>query len=206
MAHSQILYFVKYPEPGRVKTRLAKFIGDDRAANFYKECAEENFKGLRSLMQAGVSLHLLFDPPQAEEKVKKWLSGASSYHPQIDGGLTERLIHAFSKAFESGAKDALAIGSDTIGLPVRLIEQAFDALNRYDVVLGPAKDGGYYLIGFSKPFPFLFQDIPWSTPAVLEITKARIQEHRLSYYCLPELEDLDEVRNLETYRLSTQGE
>ncbi len=206
MASDQILYFVKYPEPGKVKTRLVRSIGEKEAANVYRECAEKNFQILRSLDRADTSLTIVFDPPEAEWKIKEWLPGDCSYIPQSEGDLTERLTKAFALAFEREASRTLAVGSDTLGLPAGFIREAFDALRQFDVVLGPAKDGGYYLIGLSKPFPFLFQDIPWSTPAVLETTKARIQEHRLSYDCLPELEDLDEVRNLETYRLSAKGE
>ncbi len=191
----QLLYFVKYPEPGKVKTRLAKAIGDEEAARIYRHLAEENLKILSSV-SSQVSIVVNFDPPQAEENVRLWLSSEYVFRPQLGKGLTERLTDAFYVAFNQKARRVIVIGSDTIGLSANYISQAMNALEDYDVVLGPVKDGGYCLLGLSRHQPVLFEDIPWSTDAVLRSTVAKIKERKLSYYLLPELDDLDQIENV----------
>ena len=192
---NRLLYFVKYPEPGRVKTRLAKVFGYEKAASIYRLIAESNFKILQSCDDT--DLAICFDPPDQEEKIKSWLSGNHQYYPQKGNGLGERLTNAFQDAFEEGAKKALAIGSDTLDLRIDLIDEAFRALKTHDIVLGPSKDGGYYLIGASHFEPSVFHDIPWSTSKVFESTAIRLDERRLSYHILDTLEDLDETSTFE---------
>ena len=200
MAHSlkanSILYFVKYPEPGMVKTRLAKSIGSCEAARVYRELAESNLLKLVPLAENGVSITIAFDPPEKEAEVKRWLPRGFFYVAQTGATLGERLQNAFSHAFEMGAKKVLALGSDTMGLTADVVEAAFDALDRRDVVLGPTEDGGYYLIGLNQCVPEIFQHIPWSTPRVLSETISRGTELRLSYQLIDELCDLDEVKDL----------
>lgn len=200
MRDKLILYFVKYPEPGKVKTRLAKALGDEAACQAYRDLAEANFRIIESLAAEGIENVVAFDPPDKEREIREWLP-APCYFPQQGKDLGERLHSAFQDAFDQGAKMALVLGSDTLGLNQELILEAFDALENFDVVLGPAKDGGYYLIGLSSPQPFLFQNIPWSTSDVFSTTLAKVKENGLSYYLLPELDDLDEIKNLETRRI-----
>lgn len=200
MGDKLILYFVKYPEPGKVKTRLAKTLGNKAACQAYRDLTEKNLEVLESLQMEGVEKVIVFDPPDRESEVKGWLP-ALHYVPQQGDDLGERLISAFQIAFEQGVKAALALGSDTLGLKPELISKAFDELENYDVVLGPAKDGGYYLIGLSGLQPLLFQGIPWSTSGVFSTTLERIKQIELSHYLLHELDDLDEIKNLETRRI-----
>ena len=202
MAHSVhigkkvLLYFVKYPEPGRVKTRLATVLGDETAARVYRRLAETNLKALDPLREAGVHIVVAYDPPDLQPQVKSWLSGDYDYLPQRGNGLGERLASAFGSAFEAGAENVVAVGSDTLGLRAEIIRQSYDALSHGDLVLGPAKDGGYYLIGLTGYVPGLFRDIPWSTSGVLDATLARAREHGLRCHLLQELEDLDEISNM----------
>ncbi len=189
------LYFVKYPEPGRVKTRLGKEIGFEKAAQRYRSLAESNFKKLTEASGDDICVQVTFDPPEAEEKIKAWLPG-SSYRPQQGVALGERLTNAFKDAFDCGAQWVLALGSDTLGLEPHHIRQALDELENSDVVIGPAHDGGYYLIGMNKLYFSLFQRIPWSTSQVLETTLERIRKERLRYFLLPPLEDLDEMKSI----------
>lgn len=188
---SIILYFVKYPTPGKVKTRLAKRIGIHEAAQKYRELAESNLKTLDSLSEK-VSITVAFDPPDAHDLTRDWLSDRYAFLAQQGGNLGERLHNAFQEAFDNGASKVFAIGSDTLGLETSLIEDALEALEFHDVVLGPARDGGYYLIGFSRLIPELFQGIPWSTSSVLSRTISVIQQMDLSFFLLKPLEDLDE--------------
>ncbi|MBI4115180.1 MAG: TIGR04282 family arsenosugar biosynthesis glycosyltransferase [Candidatus Omnitrophica bacterium] len=184
---------MKYPEPGKVKTRLAKSVGDQRAAQAYRELTETNLGILNSLPQDFIKLIVAFDPPEKEEAFRSWLSGSYEYVVQRGSGLGVRLQNAFQFAFEKGFKKVMALGSDTLGLRADLIMKGFDALEFYDVVIGPAYDGGYYLIGTNCEQPSIFKNIPWSSQHVFESTLNKLNEKNLSYYLLQKLDDLDEV-------------
>ncbi len=188
-----MLFFVKYPTPGKVKTRLAKTIGDGPSANLYRRLAQKNFEILQNYQNA--ELIVFFDPPEDKLKIQLWLTGGYEYISQKGEGLGERLTHAFEWAFDHGYKRVIAYGSDTLDLTAGIVEQSFLAIQHAVIVLGPAKDGGYYSIGMSQNQPRLFDDIPWSTSAVLSTTHERIQDLKLTYRSLPVLEDLDEVRS-----------
>ncbi len=194
MAYKCVLYFVKYPEPGKVKTRLAKSIGNEAAANAYRGLAESGFRTLQELTASEFKITVMFDPPEKESEIKEWLSGASDYVAQKGNDLGERLTQAFQESFGEEACAVIALGSDTLGLKKEVIEKAFDNLQFYDVVIGPAKDGGYYLIGCKEFHESLFENIPWSTPEVLKATLGWTREEELSHCLLPELEDLDELK------------
>lgn len=160
----------------------------------YRDLAETNLIVCDLLGSQGMDTRIVFDPSDRAEEMKNWLSSAYSYLAQKGKDLGERLTHAFHFAFDQGYERVIALGSDTLGLKTDFIFKGFEALRDHDVVIGPAADGGYYLIGLSDEQPLLFQDIPWSTSAVLKSTIARIEEEKLSFYCLQELEDLDEVK------------
>jgi len=177
-----------------VKTRLAKSIGDEAAANAYRGLAESGFRTLQEFAGNEFKITVMFDPPDKEKEIREWLVAASDYQPQEGHGLGERLTHAFQRAFEEEACAVIALGSDTLGLKKEVIEKAFESLQYYDVVIGPAKDGGYYLIGSKEMNEILFENIPWSTHEVLKATLGWIREEGLSHCLLPELEDLDEIK------------
>lgn len=195
-----VLYFVKTPEPGKVKTRLARSIGILEAARLYRELAWTNFQTLQKSSQ-DYTVIVLFDPPDADEKIiRGWLqSTRCRYFPQAEGGLSEKLTQGFKQAFKE-FDCVLATGSDTIGLCPQHIENAFDVLRQHDVVLGPAEDGGYYLIGLKKDHPELFQKITWSISSVLEETLQRIQQQDLSWDKIDTLSDLDDERQLHSLK------
>lgn len=192
MNANAILYFVKYPTPGRVKTRLARTIGEAQAARLYQQLAEANFSILRQCERT--DLIVVFDPPEDQEKVQQWLPGAGRYVPQKGSGLGDRLANAFQWAFDQGYTKAAACGSDILQLTTAIMEQSFTALNDTDVVIGPAKDGGYYLIGLASNQLELFEGIDWSTSAVLSQTYRAIDRSGLKHSTLCLLEDLDEIK------------
>lgn len=195
MKRNLLLYFVKYPQPGKVKTRLAKTLGDTEAAERYRHLAEDNLKAFAPLHAQGLLKGVIaFDPADKRREIENWLSSHYEYLPQEGEDLGERLTHAFSFAFNQGYKRVVALGSDTLKLNSNHIRQSLDVLERYDVVLGPAGDGGYYLIGLSAARPLLFKNIPWSTPGVLSATLQQIKKEKLSHYLLDTLEDLDELK------------
>ena len=187
-----LIYFVKYPEPGKVKTRLAKSVGFEKAARIYRDLAEANLAVLASTRVEGVRVLVAFDPPEREIAFKKWLSASYHYFPQRGENLGSRLKNAFAYVFDTFGGDVIVSGSDTLGLRKDLILSAFNLLAKNKVVLGPAKDGGYYLVGLSEVVSNLFRDIPWSSNQVMERTLQRVREQSLVYALLPELEDLDE--------------
>jgi len=195
MRPNVLLYFVKYPTPGKVKTRLAKTVGEQEAARLYGELAGKTLEVIASLYQRNIfDLVIVYDPSEKSEDIKRWLSLSCEYLPQCGGGLSERLKHAFGEAFQKGAKRVMALGSDTLGLRTDIIQQGFEALHSIDVVVGPAEDGGYYLIGLSDFQPKLFEGIAWSTSGVLSQTYKTINDLRLSYQTLSQLQDLDEIK------------
>jgi len=197
MGPNILLYFVKYPTPGKVKTRLAKTVGDQEAAKLYSELAEENLRVIASLHQRNIcDLVITFDPPEKREDIKRWLSLSYEYLPQCGEGLSERLTHAFHEAFQRGGKRVMALGSDTLGLTAQIIEEGFECLKSNDVVIGPAEDGGYYLIGSANFQPKLFEGMSWSTNEVLPQTYKAIRNLRLSCQTLCQLEDLDEIKSI----------
>lgn len=194
-ATKAILFFVKFPEPGKVKTRLARHVGPEEAARLYRELVEKNMQVLTSLAAEGIQTWIAFDPPHQRQAVEAWLPGAQAYFPQEGNDLGERMSHAFDYGL-ARAGHVMALGSDTQGLTREILLEGFEALAKQDVVLGPARDGGYYLIGLKKACSYLFEDMVWSHPVVLAMTMARVRQHVLSYALLPELNDLDEIEDL----------
>ena len=160
---------------------------------------------------ADFSIILVCEPVDKMEQFRDWLGKDFEYWPQRGEGLGERLRAAFQQAFDEGASQVLALGSDTLNFRAEILSQAFEALKSCDVVLGPARDGGYYLIGMrsrgqakgsahlsvryegaGKTIVELFQNIPWSTEQVLSMTLERATKLELSYHLLEALEDLDD--------------
>ncbi|PIQ86043.1 MAG: hypothetical protein COV74_06315 [Candidatus Omnitrophica bacterium CG11_big_fil_rev_8_21_14_0_20_45_26] len=195
----QVLFFVKFPQPGHVKTRLARSIGAEKAAQTYRLLAEANWLQLKSIQGMNVHAQILYDPTHSLESFKSWLGEKEThYEAQRGRDLGERLQNAIAGAFRSGVQKVLVVGSDTINLQSCLLRTSLEVLHCYDVVLGPAKDGGYYLIGMKSFHAGLFTAIHWSAPEVLKETVARIKKLQLSYQLLTELEDLDDIDNLMT--------
>ena len=140
-----VLVFVKAPEIGRVKTRLVGRLDAADAVNLYK-CFTADI--LETLDRWGYPVVVCYHPEAAEKRVTQWLGNGYIYQPQQGKDLGERMARAFSHAFAHGHRAAVLIGSDLPDLPGDRIEAAFSALARSRAVIGPALDGGYYLIGF----------------------------------------------------------
>ncbi len=147
---------------------------------------------LRSGDSGKISLLVAFDPPEREAEIRSWLHWADGHFAQEGEDLGARLIHALRTALGRGAKRVILLGSDTLDLRDGILREGFRLLEFHDIVLGPARDGGYYAIGMKQAIEQLFEDIPWSTPAVLETTKRKARSLGLSTKLLPLLSDLDE--------------
>ena len=139
---------------------------------------------------------VFFAPPEAAEPVRAWLPGVRLL-PQSGADLGARMSAAFTRAFERGAGRAAIIGTDTPAISRATVAVALDALDEADVVVGPAEDGGYYLLALRQPLPELFEGVAWSTPAVLEETLARAEHRALRVRQLTRLRDIDTPADLQ---------
>ena len=183
MPEPRIIIFVKAPRAGFVKTRLATAIGNEAACNAYRQLAETVVANLVTLPHA----ELRFTPDDAEDEITPWLSDGWTARPQGEGDLGKRLHRAFIEA--NGP--AIIIGSDSPQVELCDFRTAAKALQTHDAVIGPATDGGYWLIGLNAPCPALFKEIEWSTGGVLQSTLAKADEAGLSVRLLRELADVD---------------
>ena len=153
---------------------------------------------LSTLNRGTFLFYLCFYPGDSLNDLKDWLGDHYLYAPQMGENLGERMKNGFMEAFSMNFKRVVLIGSDIPDLPLEFIEEAFTALRNHDAVIGPAVDGGYYLIGsrYDVFSPKVFEGIPWSTENVFEDTlKILKQEHR-TVYTLPTLRDIDTIEDL----------
>lgn len=185
-----ILFYVKYPEQGRVKKRLAAHFGEELATELYKNFVLDS---LTTLSRCKASLKVCLHPPHREEVFIAWLGSEYAVLPQKGSDLGERMKNSFFDAWKQGYEHVILIGSDIPDLPHSLIQDAFSMLCTNDVVIGPAFDGGYYLIGFRREtfFPEGFDDIPWGTETVYMETLNKLKMGGLSVGTLPWWNDID---------------
>lgn len=186
-----LLLFIKNPIPGKTKTRLAADVGNEMALKMY---------------------HVLTDWTRAQASALPdverclWYSSfvnanddwpAEDYQKQLQrgDGLGERLENAFGATFGAGHDRAVVIGSDCPGITTDYLSEAFGALDNHDLVVGPAHDGGYTLLGMRRPHPTLFRNIAWSTKTVLPVTLERAAAKNLSVRQLSPLSDVDHLED-----------
>jgi rSAM/selenodomain-associated transferase 1 len=197
-----LLIFTRFPEPGKVKTRLIPELGSAGATRVYRHLAEQVVRTARSLRRQSMQAVVCVEPARRIPDMASWLGAGLIFRGQVGAGLGERLSQAFDRAFTGGARRVVAIGTDCIELSSELIAEAFDLLARNDAVLGPATDGGYYLIGLSRPLPDVFRDIPWSTDQTLTVTTRRLASVGVSPQLLPPLNDIDTWDDLKAAELT----
>lgn len=186
-----LLIFVKNPELGKVKTRLAKSIGDEEALQIYKYLLKYTHDVSKSLE---VSRTVFYSNFIDENDI--WEADQFSKHVQVPGDLGEKMKSAFNVAFENKLSERVVIiGSDCAELTRNDLVSAFEALELHDVVLGPAADGGYYLLGLKSFHPSLFDEINWSTSSVLNSTIEKAQKATLSIHLLRTLNDVDTIED-----------
>ncbi|PJJ75017.1 hypothetical protein BXY57_0585 [Thermoflavifilum aggregans] len=186
MVKKALIIFVKNPKLGQVKTRLARTIGPHAALLIYRELLHHTYS-IANLVEA--DRFVFYADGIVEQDL--W-DGRYIKCEQFGVDLGQRMTHAFCHVFSLSYQQAVIIGSDCFALTAAHIEQAFSELENSDVVIGPAEDGGYYLLGMKTHIPQLFESIPWSTPSVLNMTLQKLQDLKLSYRLLEELPDVDE--------------
>lgn len=190
-----LLFFIKSPEKGRVKTRLASAVGDEMAVRLYRRFLLET---LFTLNRGTFLFYLCFYPENSLSDLKGWLGDDYLYMPQKGEDLAERMKNGFIDAFAMNFKRVVLIGSDIPDLPLEFIEEAFTSLQEKDIVIGPSLDGGYYLIGFKdKNFSLrVFEGIPWSTKRVFEETMKILKQEGLTVHTLQHWRDIDTIDDL----------
>jgi rSAM/selenodomain-associated transferase 1 len=191
-----LIVFQKNVIPGKVKTRIAKDLGNEKAIEIYRFLIESTYKVLSELEEVDVFLYFSDYPETPLWKPKK---GSLMSCLQHGDELGEKMQSAFEETFGKGYKQVVIIGTDCPEITKDIINMAFKKLNDFDVVLGPAKDGGYYLLGLKNIIPDLFKNIPWSTSKVLEITIGQLVQQQFSHMTLDTLSDIDTAQDWEGY-------
>ena len=190
MTDSLLMIFVKNLIPGMVKTRLAEDIGIFKALEVYQELIYHTHK-ITKKIEADKSVHY----SEYVEVEDVWSDEHFSHKLQKGHSLGEKMANAFDEGFDS-YKKVVIIGSDCYELSGKVIKTACAMLEEHDVVVGPAKDGGYYLLGMNEYFPQLFADKEYSTPEVLKELLEVTEELQLAVYQLPTLNDIDTLDDL----------
>jgi rSAM/selenodomain-associated transferase 1 len=190
-ADKALIIFIRNPELGKVKTRLAATVGAENALRVY----EELLRFTREITEKLPVRKLLFYADRIAEK-DSWPNADSERFLQPVGDLGDKMQAAFAQAFSEGARQVMIIGSDCYELSEELIREAFHKLETYDAVIGPAADGGYYLLGFSRPIHSVFQHKNWSTASVFQDTISDLEKEKFGYFVLPVLNDVDEEKDL----------
>ena len=195
---NNLILFLKYPEKGKVKTRLSKDIGNEKALLIYKKSVSEL---LNQLDSNNYDISIYYCPENKNDEVKKWINLPDiKYLAQSGDDLGIRMLNAFKDSISLKYAKTVIIGTDCLEITNSLLSQSFDLLDDSDLVLGPATDGGYYLIGLKAVVDTIFQDIHWSTEKVLKQTIKKAKEIKLSYKFLDFLSDIDTLEDLNNYK------
>jgi uncharacterized protein len=197
MPHNRcLILFVKYPQKGKVKTRLAYDLGEKFVTDLYMNFLLDT---LQTVEHGNYNLRIFFHPPEKEKEIEKLCGNNHRYYPQIGRDLGEKMKNSFITCFAEGFDSAIIIGTDCPDLPQSIIDDAFAALDDHnDVVIGPAIDGGYYLIGLKKNIfsPEIFSGLAWGTPAVLKQTMDILQASALRTKIIQKWRDIDTREDL----------
>ena len=192
----KLIIFTRYPEPGTTKTRLIGALGANGAAELHRQMTERVVGVARELKAStGIAIEIRFVGGD-DSKMRQWLGNDMEYAGQIGLDLGERMDNAFKAGFDQGCDRIVLVGSDCPELTADILEKAFQALDHHPVVLGPAADGGYYLIGLKQRLSNVFQDIPWGTENVLEETRKALSTLEVSCVLLERLSDVDTPEDL----------
>jgi len=188
-----LIIFIKNPEKGKVKTRLAADVGDEQALRIYRALLAHTRK---VALAVSVDRLLFYDQYIVEQD--DWPHTDFDKHVQVTGDLGARMEAAFSEALGQREK-AVIIGSDCASLTPDIVQQAFSALDHADAVIGPAMDGGYYLLGLKTLIPEIFRNMTWSTGQVFQETTDRLKAGAHSYALVDKLSDIDYATDWKKY-------
>lgn len=195
-----LILFTRYPEPGKTKTRLIPALGAEGAATLQRQMTEQKLaevNQLQAFYPLSVEVHFAGGN---EQLMQEWLGSSLVYRRQREGDIGDRMASAFQLSFAAGMNAVVVIGTDCPDLNAPLMAEAFQLLRQHDLVLGPALDGGYYLIGLRRLIPELFTGIPWSTAEVLQQTLSIAKRLGLTVAKLPLLSDVDRPEDLSVWK------
>ena len=181
-----LIIFIRNPVKGRVKTRLAKTIGADKALEVYKELLLHTFNNTKNCTCNKIVYY-----SESIGKEDMWQGAGYLQALQHGDDLGAKMYNAFDSAFHNAYKEVILIGSDCMALDEKLLLQGFDQLHKNPAILGPASDGGFYLIGLKNAAPDFFLNKTWSHSKVSEEMKNSLKTHGIKPYLLPELSDID---------------
>jgi len=197
-----IILFTRYPQAGKVKTRLIDRLGPQGAATLHDQLTNQVINNIQPVLQARqVQLRVAYCGGSYKE-MRSWLGSDILLQLQQGNDLGERMADTFARAWQQGVEQVLIIGSDCAAIDAFIIKQGLEYLRTHDLVLGPAVDGGYYLIGLRssvqgiQQYGLLFQNIDWGTGQVLQQTFNQAKKAGLSLTLLPELHDIDRPEDL----------
>lgn len=179
-----VALFARYPQAGKAKTRLIPELGAEGAAHLHRRLVEQTLATIRA---SGLPFAVHFTGA-AQSAFVAWLGSDVRLVPQGEGDLGARLARV--------APPAILLGADVPDLTAQHLEEAARALVEHEVVIGPASDGGYYLLGFARRLPFLFAEMDWGTSAVRRETLRRLAARRIDWLALDELPDCDRPEDL----------
>lgn len=195
-----LILFTRYPEPGKTKTRLIPALGAEGAATLQRQMTEQKLaevNQIQAFYPLSVEVHFAGGN---EQLMQEWLGSSLVYRRQSEGDIGDRMASAFQLSFAAGMNAVVVIGTDCPDLNAPLMAEAFQLLRQHDLVLGPALDGGYYLIGLRRLIPELFTGIPWSTAEVLQQTITIAKRLGLTVAKLPLLSDIDRPEDLSVWK------
>jgi uncharacterized protein len=190
-----LVMFVKYPEKGKVKSRLSQHWDEDIVVRLYRAFIEDL---LDRLSRGDYQFRIAYHPIERKNDFIKQFGNFFSYIPQTGTDLGEKMNNTFSRCFLEGFRSAVIIGSDSPDLPHQIIKEAFHVLEKNDAVIGPSYDGGYYLIGFRREAfsPRAFNGIAWSTDSVFKKTLQILQDEGIHVHVLPVWRDIDRPEDI----------
>jgi uncharacterized protein len=192
----RLVLFTRYPIPGRAKTRLIPALGPDGAVDLQRELTAHTLHSARAWAARNqASIEVRFDGASSR-RMRQWLGDRPRFRAQGPGDLGDRMARTFAEAFADGSQHVVIIGADCPSLTAATLTEAFGALAEAEIVLGPATDGGYYLVGLKRACPALFQGIAWGTDRVLEQTLTMARRLSLRHRLLAERPDVDRPEDL----------
>ena len=189
------IIFVRSPQIGKENTRLSKTLGAETVLKIYKSFVQDVIETVKKHTD---HIRISYYPKSAGDEVREWLGDGFHYMPQEGKHLGDRMRNAFTRAFSDGFYRVVLLGADIPDLPGSIIDEAFSKLSCHPSVIGPALDGGYYLIGFQqeKFFPRAFDNIPWGTQHVLNQSLSVFKAAKQNIHILPSWQDTDDYDDL----------
>ena len=204
IAEQHLIIFTRYPEPGKTKTRLIPALGVEGAANLQRQMTEFTLSKVKKMCKStAISFEVRFADGNLQ-LMQSWLGTELNYQLQGKGDLGKRMENSFLDAFNQGAKKVVIIGIDCPGVNAQILSEAFEKLEDCDLLLGPAVDGGYYLISLKRVIGQLFTNIDWGTDQVLKQTVDIAKQLDLSVNYLQTLADVDRPEDLAIWQNSQQ--